>query len=152
MLKNLVPLNLPEPPLKLAKKGNQPMVWDPLRKKYLVLTPEEWVRQHLVFYLQQELGVPASAIALEGGFKLNQKLQRTDVLVYKNSKPVLLVECKAPQVKIKQATFDQAARYNLNYQVDYLLLSNGLVTIAAQVDMQKGRYFFLEKAPHFKLL
>jgi hypothetical protein len=149
MLKNIVSLNLPEPPLKLAKKNGQVVVWDNLRKKYLVLTPEEWVRQHLVYYLEQEMAVPSSAIALEGGFRLNQKLQRTDVLVYKNSQPVLLVECKAPQVKISQATFDQAARYNLIYQVDYLVLSNGLTTIFAKVNHAQKGYEFLEKAPHF---
>ncbi len=152
MLKNIVPLSLPEPPLKLAKKEGQVVVWDRLRKKYLVLTPEEWVRQHLVYFLEQELGVPASAIALEGGFKLNQKQQRTDILVYRQTKPALLVECKAPQVKISQATFDQAARYNLKYQVDYFILSNGLTTIFAQVDHNLKTYHFLEKPPHFSQL
>lgn len=145
MSSNIVPLNLPETNLKLARKNNQVVVWDTLRKKYLVLTPEEWVRQHLVHYLQSVCEVPASAIALEGGFRLNNKLQRTDILVYKSSQPALLAECKAPQVKLRQETFDQAARYNLKYNVQYLLISNGLQTVWAKVDFAGERYEFLKE-------
>lgn len=149
MAQAIVPLNLPEPDLKLARKGQQVMVWDALRKKYLVLTPEEWVRQHLVNYLIKDCQVPASAIALEGGFRLYEKLQRTDILVYKKAQPVLLAECKAPSVKINQATFDQAARYNLKYQVQYLLISNGLQTLWAKVDFKEERYHMLQSAPPY---
>lgn len=148
----IVPLNLPQPDLKLARKNNQVVVWDALRKKYLVLTPEEWVRQHLVHYLQSACGVPASAIALESGFRLNTKLQRTDILVFKNRQPVLLVECKAPQIKLSQETFDQAARYNLKYKVHYLLISNGLKSIWAKVDFTAKRYEFLQDPMQFSAL
>lgn len=149
MANPIVPLNLAQPDLKLAKKNNQVVVWDSLRKKYLVLTPEEWVRQHLLHYLQCECAVPFSALAVEGGFRLNEKLQRTDILVYKNSRPVVLVECKAPQVKISQAIFDQASRYNLNYKVEYLLISNGLRTIWAKANFISKEYAFLKHAPRF---
>lgn len=124
------------------------MVWDGLRKKYLKLTPEEWVRQHFVHYLLG-LGFPQTSIALEGGFHLYQKLQRTDILVYKNAAPRLLVECKAPQVKISQDTFDQAARYNLHYQTAFVLITNGLQHHAARVDYENKAYQFLKEIPAY---
>lgn len=108
-------------------------MWDELRKKNLVLSPEEWVRQHLYHFLKDELNYPQSCFALEGGFKLFGKLQRTDMLIYKSAQARLIVECKAPSVKIKQATFDQALRYNLHYKVPYLLISNGLEHYWAKV-------------------
>ena len=148
MLKNLVPLNLPEPKLRLAKKNGAVMVWDDIRKKFLQLTPEEWVRQHFVHYLLN-LGYPRTTIALEGGFHLNQKLQRTDILIYKNGVPALLVECKAPQVPISQSTFDQAARYNLHYKTPYLLITNGLQHYSALVDYNNKGYQFLENIPQY---
>ncbi len=148
MLKNLVNLNLPRPDLRLAKKDGAVMVWDDIRKKFLHLTPEEWVRQHFVHFLIG-MGYPATAIALEGGFHLNRKLQRTDILIYKNAKPALLVECKAPQVGISQKTFDQAARYNLHYKTPYLLITNGLQHYSARVDYEAGGYTFLEEIPPF---
>lgn len=149
MFKNLVPLNLPEAQLKLAKKADKLMVWDDIRKKYLHLTPEEWVRQHFVHLLINEKKFPATSIALEGGFHLNQKLQRTDILIYKNSKPTLLVECKAPQVPISQTTFDQAARYNLHYKTPYILITNGLSHYSAMVNYELGEYTFLKDIPTF---
>ncbi len=148
MFKNLIPLNLPEANLKMAKKDGALMVWDDIRKKYLQLTPEEWVRQHFVHHLLA-LGYPSSALALEGGFQLHKQLQRTDILIYKNASPRVLVECKAPQVPISQKTFDQAARYNLHYKTPYLLLTNGIQHIAAQVDYESGQYHFLENIPPY---
>lgn len=152
MLDHLVPLNLPRAPLKLAKKGNQPVVWDNLRQKYLVLTPEEWVRQHLIHFLRQEKAVPAGAFDLEGGFRQMEKLRRTDILVYKNSRPALLVECKAPQVTLGQDTFDQAARYNRHYHAPYLLVSNGLNHYCAQLNAQQEGYHFLREVPDYRQL
>lgn len=149
MHKNLVPLNLPQADLKLGRRDNKLMVWDDIRKKYLHLTPEEWVRQHFVHLLINDKGFPATSIALEGGFHLNQKLQRTDILIYKNAKPTLLVECKAPQVAITQTTFDQAARYNLHYKTPYVLLTNGLAHYSAKVDYENGEYNFLTDIPTF---
>ncbi len=148
MLKNLVHLNLPEPNLRLAKKDGAVMVWDDIRKKYLQLTPEEWVRQHVVHYLLEN-EYPKSMIALEGGFHLNQKLQRTDILIYKNGKPALLVECKAPQVAISQQTFDQAARYNLHYKTPFIVISNGMEHYSAKVDYEKHAYNFLKEIPAY---
>ena len=149
MHKKLIPLNLPQADLKLGRKADKLMVWDDIRKKYLHLTPEEWVRQHFVHLLIKQKGFPATSVALEGGFHLNQKLQRTDILIYKNARPILLVECKAPQVAITQNTFDQAARYNLHYKTPYVLLTNGLTHFSALVDYEKGEYNFLTDIPAF---
>lgn len=151
-VKHLIPLKLPPAALDLRRKGEQIFVWDELRKKYLVLSPEEWVRQHLIHYLIKKLHYPATAIALEGGFKLLGKHQRTDLLVYQKGKPILIGECKAPQVKISQETFDQACRYNLHYQVPYLLISNGLETYWARVDSAASKLQFLEEPLSFQSL
>jgi hypothetical protein len=152
MHKNLIPLNLPQPQLRLAKKANDIMVWDEIRKKHLKLTPEEWVRQHFVHFLIQEKNYPKNSIALEGGFHLNEKLQRTDILIYKNAQPTLIVECKAPQVKVTQSTFDQAARYNLHYQTNYLIITNGLEHFAVKVEAKEKMYNFLTGIPDFNEL
>ncbi len=149
MLKNLVPLNLPKPDLKLARQGTKLMVWDDIRKKYLKLTPEEWVRQHLVHYFIKQRQFPRSSIALEGGFELNKRSQRTDILIHKNTIPWLLVECKAPQVALSQNTFDQAARYNLHYKTPLLVVSNGLQHFVAKVNHEEKRYEFLDDLPNY---
>lgn len=148
MYKNLVPLNLPKPELKLAKKEKAIMVWDNLRKKYLKLTPEEWVRQHFVHFMLS-LDYPETCIALEGGFRINEQLKRTDIMVYKNGKAVLIIECKAPQVPINQKTMDQASAYNSHYKVDYLVLTNGLEHLIAKTDFENKKYDHLPQIPSF---
>jgi len=148
MLKNLVSLNLPQPELKLARKEGQVVVWDTIRKKHLILTPEEWVRQHFIHFLIAQ-GYPETTIALEGGFHLGKKLQRTDILIYKSGKPALIVECKAPQVKLSQATFDQAMRYNLHYKTEYIIVTNGLMHHAARVNIDRQGFTFLNAIPAF---
>lgn len=151
-MKNIIPLQLPPAPLKLKRQGTKVLVWDEIRKKDLVLTPEEWVRQHWVHHLHQNLDYPLSAFALEGGFKLLGQTRRTDLLIYRQGKPRLIIECKAPQVKISQNTFDQALRYNLHYQVPYLLISNGLEHYWAEVDYKKeGLVFLAEGIPYSEL-
>lgn len=150
-MKNLVPLNLAPAPLKLSQKEGQIFVWDTIRKKHLVLSPEEWVRQHLIHYFINELKVPLGAFALEGGFRLNGKLKRSDILIYKNAKPALIVECKAPQVKISQETFDQANRYNLHYQVPYVAISNGLEHYWLEQKVGSKALYFIEQMPIYTL-
>ena len=110
------------------------------------------MRPHSVHRLTNDKGYPKTSIALEGGFHLNQKLQRTDILIYKNSSPMLLVECKAPQVPISQSTFDQAARYNLHYKTPYILITNGLTHFSAKVNYEIGEYTFLKDIPAFNEL
>lgn len=147
MAHRLPPLNLPKAQLQLSKQGEKIFVWDDIRKKNLVLTPEEWVRQHFIHYLLT-LKYPQSNIALESGLYLNQQLRRTDILVYHNRKPALLVECKAPGVKLSQATFDQASRYNLELKVRYLIVTNGLEHYVAQVK-DEGGFSFLSQLPEY---
>lgn len=148
MLKNLVKLNLPSAPLKLARQSGDVVVWDTIRKKHLILTPEEWVRQHFIHFLMS-LGYPKEGFALEGGFQLHRKLQRTDILIYRKGKPVLLVECKAPQVPIRQETFDQAMRYNSHYQTSFIVVTNGLRHFVAKVDPVEKKFDFQKEIPAF---
>jgi len=143
-----VPLNLPPYPFKLTQKDDDLFIFDELRKKQLLLTPEEWVRQHVVQYLMIQKKYPKNFIKLEGGLKLNQLQKRTDILVFDQfGKADILVECKATHVKIDQKVFDQAARYNMIHRVNYLLVSNGLNHYCCQLDYENESYTFLEELP-----
>jgi type I site-specific restriction endonuclease len=146
-----VPLNLPEYPFRLKQEFGVYHIFDELRKKYLVLTPEEWVRQHVVQYIIQEKGYPKSLIQLEGGLKLNSLQKRTDVVVFNTSgEKILLIECKAPSVKITQSVFDQIARYNFIHKVPLLFVSNGLQHYVCKIDIKESNYQFVEQLPHFE--
>src|SRR5437667_12420874 len=108
-------LNFPSYPLKIVSTdGQSSKIFDIIRRKYVPLTPEEWVRQHVIHYLVNEKKVPKSLFSIEKILKVNRLVRRTDVLIYKDVKPMLLAECKSPSVKITQPVFDQAARYNLS--------------------------------------
>ncbi|MFL5765494.1 MAG: type I restriction enzyme HsdR N-terminal domain-containing protein [Bacteroidia bacterium] len=125
-------------------------IFDAFRKKYVVLTPEEWVRQNFLQYLVNEKAFPASLIAVEIGLKYNQLKKRADILVYdKQGKPFLMVECKAPEVAISQDTFDQVARYNMAFRVKYLVVTNGLNHFCCAMDYDTGSYQYLETIPAF---
>lgn len=113
-------LNLPSYSFKLKSNEKHTLIFDNLRKKYLVLTPEEWVRQHVVRFLMEEKKYPASLIALEKQLIINNLKRRTDIVVFnKEGKPHIIVECKATNIKINQDTFDQIARYNLKLNANY---------------------------------
>lgn len=145
------PLNLPPYPFKLTQKESQLFIFDELRKKNLVLTPEEWVRQHFIQFLIQEKNYPKSLIKLEGGIKLNKLQKRTDILIYsKTGVPEILIECKASSVKIDQKVFDQIARYNLIHQVKYLVVSNGLAHYYCEMDYESQSYRFLPELPNYQ--
>lgn len=144
-------LNLPKYQFKLKKDGKRTLIFDAIRKKYLVLTPEEWVRQNFLQYLIQEKKFPASLIAIEAGLKYNQLQKRTDVLVYdKQGKPFLIVECKAPEVKITQDAFDQIARYNMVLKVKYLVVTNGINHFCCLMDYTNNTFTYLEQVPFFE--
>jgi len=146
-----IPLNLPPYPFKLSEQEGVIYVFDELRKKKLVLTPEEWVRQHFIQFLILQKKYPKTLIKLEGGLKLNQLQKRTDILIFnKEGKADVLVECKATTVKIDQKVFDQAARYNMIHQVNYLLVSNGLVHYCCKMDYANQTYTFLEELPAYQ--
>ena len=144
------PLNLPAYPFKIKQDASVTYIFDELRKKYLVLTPEEWVRQHIVQFIIKEKGYPKSLIKLEGGLKLNSLKKRTDIVVFNSSgEKILLVECKAPSVKITQKTFDQLARYNIIHKVPLLFVSNGMQHYVCKIDVLGQNYQFVENLPQF---
>lgn len=145
------PLNLPKYNFRLRHKDGRNEIFDETRKKWLVCTPEEWVRQHFIKWLVEEKRYPASNIAIEGGLKLNTLQKRTDVLVYKNGLPLLLVECKAPTVKLSQKTFDQILRYNTEIKAPLVAVTNGLAHIFALINTEKNNLDYLETLPPYTL-
>ena len=143
-------LNLPLFEFKIKKENKNNIIFDEIRKKWIILTPEEWVRQHVVHFLLKEKNYPISLIAVEKQLKINTRIKRTDIVVYnKQGTPELLIECKAPSVKITQTTFDQIARYNLTANSNYLMVTNGLAHYFCQIDSTKEAYIFLEDIPSY---
>lgn len=144
-------LNFPESNFRLKEAGDKLMIFDEARRRYVVLTPEEWVRQNCLHYLRSRKRYPISLLAVEKGIKINNQLLRYDLVAYsKKGQPVLLVECKAPDVKISQSTFDQIAVYNLQLKVPYLMLTNGLQHFCCVADFENARYEFLREIPEFR--
>lgn len=128
--------------------GQSLKIFDIIRKKYVVLTPEEWVRQHLLQFLVNERKFPQSLLSVEKKVLVNRLYRRTDIVVYSNSlRPLMVAECKAPSVSLNQLAFDQAARYNMTLGVSYFLISNGLSTHCCRVDVENRSYVFLEDVP-----
>ena len=144
------PLNLPDHGVKLRQDADGERVWDPLRKKWLVCTPEEWVRQHVLNHLSHDLGCPGSLTSLEHTISLHGLTKRADIVVHgRAGKPLLLVECKAPHVKVDHKVFEQAARYNLVFRVPFLMVTNGLTHYCCRVDQVSGSVDFLPKVPSY---
>ncbi len=147
----LCPLNLPPYPFRITERNGQFFVFDEIRKKTLLITPEEWVRQHFVQFLVVQKKYPKSLIQLEGGLKLHGQSKRSDILVFNPSaEKILLVECKAPSVKITQTVFDQIARYNIVHRVPLLAVTNGLEHFYCKIDFEKEKYFFVDKLPDYE--
>lgn len=143
-------LNLPTYNFKLKNSENKTLIFDKLRKKYIVLTPEEWVRQHFVHFLIEEKNYPISLIALEKQLVINNQKKRTDILIFnKEGNHHIIVECKAPSIKITQDTFDQIARYNLKLKADFLIVTNGLEHFFCKMDFEKETYIFLKDVPNY---
>ena len=133
-------------------RGRQ-LILDPLRKKYVLLTPEEWVRQHLVQYLLHEKAVPRSLMTVEMGFLYQDMRRRADLVVYdRNGHVLLIAECKAPDVRVHQDTFDQIGRYNKTIRARYLLITNGLDHYCFVVDHQAHTYHRLDDIPTYDAL
>lgn len=146
-------LNLPIFEFALKEDGGKTYIFDEIRRKYLVLTPEEWVRQNFVKYLINQKGFPASLMALEMPFKLNHSDKRSDIVVYnKNGKIVLLVECKAPEIHVSQKVFDQAASYNLRLNAEFLVITNGISHYCCKLDYKLKKWLFMNEIPNFKEL
>ncbi len=144
----LQPLNLPPHPFKITEVNGQLTLFDEIRKKNIVITPEEWVRQHFVQYLIKEKKYPKTLIKLEGGHKLHGKARRTDIVVYnREGNKVLLVECKAPGVAITQKVFEQIARYNMTHKIELLAVTNGLQHYFCVINFEEGSYKFISELP-----
>lgn len=141
-------LNLPPAQLRTKPSGSKMQVFDEVRKKYIVLTPEEWVRQHFVHYLVKHLNYSPGLIAVEMAVKVNGLSQRADIVLYnKKGQPAVIVECKAPDVALTRNVFNQAARYNMPLKVDYLVVTNGLQHYCARLSGVDGQYELLKAIP-----
>lgn len=146
-------LNLPIAPLRLTRNKGVIYVFCVLRKKNLVLTPEEWVRQHIIHYLLTEINVPISLISSEAGIRVNKLDRRCDILVYSSEKKVkILVECKAPEIAINKKVLHQIAQYNSTIQAEYLWLSNGLDHHLYSINQTTGEIKRLEELPKYDQL
>lgn len=150
---DLPKLNFPSSSFKLEEKNGKLFIFDNSRKRYVILTPEEWVRQNCLHYFRDVKHFPISNMAVEKTIRINGQNLRYDIVAYsKKAKPVLLVECKAPTVKISQSTFDQIAVYNLELKVPYLFITNGVEHFCCEVDFENKRYNFLPELPDYSLL
>jgi len=146
----LQPLNLPPFPFKISDSNGQLTLFDEIRKKHVIITPEEWVRQHFVQYLINQKKYPRSLIKLEGGLRLNGLPKRTDIIVFNPAgEKILMVECKAPSVNINQKVFDQVARYNITHKIALLAVTNGLQHYYCTIDFEKQGYQFIENLPGY---
>ena len=143
-------LNLPQYTFRIKDKLDKKLIFDGFRRRWVALTPEEWVRQNFVRYLTEEKHFPASLVAVERSLRMNQRDFRTDIILFsKLGNPLVVVECKAPEVKISQQVFDQIARYNLDLRVNYLIVTNGLVHYCCRFDQEQLSYTFLPEIPDY---
>ena len=143
-------LNFPKTTLKLTKVKDQFMVWCEIRRKKLILTPEEWVRQHVVQFLMQEKKYPKSLINVEKVLHVNGLRKRYDIVIFNPNGAIhALIECKAPHITISQATFDQIAQYNMTLQSQFLMVTNGLNHYYCTMDFENEKYEFLRSIPEY---
>lgn len=150
---NLAKLMFPEYEFSIKQVKQKQYIFDRFRKKWILLTPEEWVRQNLALFLVNQYKFPAGLIIMEGALKLNGLSKRFDLLVHgRGGKPVLLAECKSTEVKINQRVFDQASHYNIVLNVPYLLITNGLQLYLCKINTEDKSYSFLQVIPEYGLL
>ncbi len=143
-------LNLPEYNFRIITENGKQFIFDSIRKKYVVLTPEEWVRQNFIQFMVKEKKYPGSLMAVEKQIIINQNQRRFDLLIYlRNGQPHLIAEFKSPGVKITQETFDQAVRYNMVLKVERVVVSNGMQHFACEIDYIKNSYSYLTEIPEF---
>jgi hypothetical protein len=145
-------LNLPEAALVYQQDDKGIKVFDRFRKRYVRLTPEEWVRQQLLHYLVDHLSYPVSLMKVESSLTYNGLEKRADAIVYKGIHPKMVIECKAATVPLSQDTFDQIARYNFSMRVDYLLVSNGLRHFCCRMNYAENSYSYLSQIPSYEEL
>lgn len=139
-------LNLPAYSFHITGRGDSEVIFDPVRRRYVKLTPEEWVRQNFMQYLIREGGYPPGLMGVEIMFRMNRLRRRTDILIHtRNGEPVMIVECKSPDVPLNDEVFDQISTYNMKYRIPYLVVTNGLVHYACKFDfiMNKPEYLLV---------
>jgi type I site-specific restriction endonuclease len=146
-------LNLPEYHFRTMQKQNKDFIFDEFRRRWVILNPEEWVRQNFLKYLLEVKGYPKTLMAIEKVVEVNGLQQRFDLLVYdRKGKPLLVAEFKAPEVSINQFVFDQAIRYNNTLMAPFILVSNGMNHFVCQIDFRVGKAKYLLEIPEFRLL
>ena len=146
-------INLPPYDIKLREQDGKRQIFDFLRRRYVALTPEEWVRQHFVNYLLNHKGYPKGLLTNEVELRVGDKKLRGDTLLYnRDTTPQMIIEYKAPQIEITQHVFDQIAVYNHLLHVDYLVISNGMQHYCCRMDYEKREYSFLRNIPNYSEL
>jgi hypothetical protein len=146
----MIKLNLPQFDIKIQDNDGKSEIFDVIRKKYVLLTPEEWVRQHFLHLLINHYQYPKSLIKIETGLKYNQLQKRSDIVVYdREGKPFLIVECKSTDVPLSQKTFEQITTYNYTLKSKYVVLTNGLHHFCCSIDHEKGAYEFMKDLPPY---
>ena len=146
-------LQFPSYSFRFKNSEKKVAIFDEIRKKFIIITPEEWVRQHVVQFLLQDKKYPKSHINVEKLLKINDLNKRYDVVVYNPDGSIfILVECKAPEIKISQHTFDQIARYNMTLNAEYLMVTNGLNHYFCKMDYENEKYDFLSELPEYQSL
>lgn len=149
----MLELNLPAFDINIKKSGNKLTVFDNLRRRFVALTPEEWVRQHFVNYLITEKKYPASLIANEIQINLNNQKKRCDSVIYNRAmQPLVIVEYKSPDIKITQEVFNQIANYNIALKVEYLIVSNGVNHFCCHMDYEQMKFEYLSDIPLYNEL
>jgi type I site-specific restriction endonuclease len=144
-------LNLPVAGLRIREQNGKMQIFDGIRGKFVSLTPEEWVRQHFVRFLVEFKQVPETLLAVEYSLRYNRMKKRSDIVVFgRDGRPVLMVECKAPDVPVSQDVFRQVAIYNMTLHVPYLVVTNGMQHYACRVDFDAGKFHFLKEIPDFE--
>ncbi|EJP27160.1 type I restriction enzyme R protein N-terminal domain protein [Prevotella sp. MSX73] len=147
----MIQLNLPDYPIRLSGTQEHPSIFDILRRKYVALTPEEWVRQHFIHFLINQKNYPVTLLANEIKLRVGNKTLRADSVLYdRELRPRMIVEYKAPHIPITQKVFDQISTYNMLLHVDYLVVSNGLQHYCCKMDYDNQKYLFLEDIPDYK--
>ncbi len=150
----MLKLNLPlyKFKIKINEQGKK-LIFDEVRKKYVTLTPEEWVRQNFLKYLIIEKKYPKTLISVEMQLYLNNRSKRSDIVVFnQNAKPKLIVECKSTKVAINNKVFDQIKDYNIKLRVDFLIVTNGLKHFCCKIDYENNKCIFMKNIPSYKLL
>jgi hypothetical protein len=143
-------LNLPVFSFRIKEEKSKSFIYDEFRKKYVTLTPEEWVRQHIAHYLKTDLHYPPGRISVEMPVKVKNRQKRCDVVVFGDKgEPLLVVECKSYEVKLNQQVVDQVSLYNFSLQVDYLVITNGMDHYCLRLNRSHGGYAFIERIPGY---